>query len=196
MAHMGLAAGQATAVAPLLETLLRCSAGWLDRLNAAATLWRMTPTTAPSRIPWPPILLIAIVLAAVAMARLLPVSWPGVHDLPARVIGIGLGLSGLGLAGWAIQTLVKARTTVRPDRATSVLVTSGPFVRFRNPIYLADVLILLGLAELTKNIWLVIGAGLFAVLVTWLAILPEERHLEATFGDAYRAYKARSRRWV
>jgi protein-S-isoprenylcysteine O-methyltransferase Ste14 len=36
----------------------------------------------------------------------------------------------------------------------------------------------------------------FAVLVTWLAILPEERHLEERFGDAYRDYKARTRRWI
>jgi protein-S-isoprenylcysteine O-methyltransferase Ste14 len=42
----------------------------------------------------------------------------------------------------------------------------------------------------------VILAPVFAVLMTWLAILPEERHLEAKFGDAYRAYKARTRRWI
>ena len=78
----------------------------------------------------------------------------------------------------------------------TTLVTSGPFRRFRNPIYLADCLILLGLAELTKNVWFVIGAVVFAVLVTWLAILPEERHLERRFGEAYLDYKAKSRRWL
>ena len=57
-------------------------------------------------------------------------------------------------------------------------------------------MILLGLAELSHNIWLAILAPVFAVAVTWLAILPEERHLETRFGDAYRAYKARSRRWL
>ena len=57
-------------------------------------------------------------------------------------------------------------------------------------------MILLGLAEVTKNIWFAILAPLFAILVTWLAIIPEERHLEARFGDAYRSYKERSRRWI
>ena len=75
-----------------------------------------------------------------------------------------------------------------------MLVTDGPFRFRRNPIYLADILILLGLAELTKNIWIVILTPVFAVLMTWLAILPEERHLESRFGDAYRAYKERTRR--
>ena len=54
----------------------------------------------------------------------------------------------------------------------------------------------MGLAEVTKNIWFVIlGLG-FAVAVTWLSILPEERHLEARFGDDYRAYKDKTRRWI
>ena len=55
---------------------------------------------------------------------------------------------------------------------------------------------LLGVAEVTKNVWFVMGAAAFALLVTWLAILPEERHLEKRFGEAYRAYKAKSRRWL
>jgi protein-S-isoprenylcysteine O-methyltransferase Ste14 len=40
-------------------------------------------------------------------------------------------------------------------------------------------------------------AGLvFGVLVTVLQIVPEERHLEAQFGDAYLDYKVRTRRWI
>jgi protein-S-isoprenylcysteine O-methyltransferase Ste14 len=57
-------------------------------------------------------------------------------------------------------------------------------------------MILLSIAELTKNIWFALLALVYAGLVTWLAILPEERHLEAKFGDAYRAYKAATRRWI
>lgn len=154
------------------------------------------PTTRPSSIPWPPLLLAAAAAGAVAMGRVRPLGWPGVDDLAARTIGLGIGALGLLLAAWAIVTMARAGTAVRPDRGADVLVTSGPFQRFRNPIYLADTMILLGLAELTKNIWFAIFAVLFAILVTWLAILPDERHLEARFGEAYRAYKERSRRWI
>lgn len=154
------------------------------------------PTERPSAVPWPPLLLLGAVAGAVLLGRLLPIAWPGLDDRAARLVGLGIGAAGLLLAAWAILTLVRARTTVRPDRGASVLVTWGPFARFRNPIYLADVMILLGLAELTKNIWFVILAALFAILVTRLAILPEERHLEETFGDTWRAYKERSRRWI
>jgi protein-S-isoprenylcysteine O-methyltransferase Ste14 len=51
-------------------------------------------------------------------------------------------------------------------------------------------------AEVTKSIWFV-AAGLgFGLLVTLFQIIPEERHLEARFGDTYRDYKARTRRWI
>ncbi|MBX9683488.1 MAG: isoprenylcysteine carboxylmethyltransferase family protein [Hyphomicrobium sp.] len=162
----------------------------------------MTP--APSRpatdrantFPWPPVLLVALVAAGWVLERLIALPWPGTDDTPARIIGIGFGVIGVVLIAWAIVELRRAGTTVMPDQASSALVTRGPFARFRNPIYLGEVLLLLTTAELTKNLWFVAAAGAFAGLVTVLQIGPEERHLEARFGDAYRAYKAKSRRWI
>ena len=150
----------------------------------------------PTAFPWPPVLLAASAVAAWILGRLWPVPWPGLDDTPARIVGIGLGLAGLALMAWAGAALRRRRTTILPHKGAERLVTDGPFRYRRNPIYLADVLLLLGAAELTKNIWFVILAPLFAALVTWLAILPEERHLEARFGEAYRDYKARTRRWI
>lgn len=150
----------------------------------------------PSRVPWPPILIAATVIAALLLGAYAPLAWPGLDDWPARVVGIGLGVVGFALFFWAAFTLARHHTTVMPHKSSSALVTSGPFRWFRNPIYLGDVFIFLGLAEITKNVWFAILAPVFMGLVTWLAILPEERHLEARFGDAYRAYKAKTRRWI
>ncbi len=150
----------------------------------------------PSPFPWPPVLLTVTFVAAWSLARVWPLPWPGLDDRPARVIGWGLLIGGIALAVWAIATMMRAGAQVRPDRAATALVTHGPFRRFRNPIYLADTMLLLGLAEVTQNIWIAIFTPLFVIAITWLAILPEERHLEAKFGDAYRAYKAGSRRWL
>lgn len=150
----------------------------------------------PSSFPWPPALLVGSLASAICLGYLLPLPWPGLDDLAARIVGLGIGAGGVVLMIWAIWTMVQARTTLMPHAGAERLVTSGPFVRFRNPIYLADVMILLGIAELTKNIWFVVAAAAFGVLVTWLAIVPEERHLEARFGDDYRSYKQRSRRWI
>jgi len=150
----------------------------------------------PSTIPWPPLLLVSLAAAAWALGQAFPFAWPGQNDIAARVVGLTIGAGGLLLAAWSARTLHHAKTTIRPDRGADNLVTSGPYVRFRNPIYIADIMILLGVAELTKNIWFVVAAGAFGILVTWLAILPEERHLARRFGDAYRDYKSRSRRWL
>lgn len=150
----------------------------------------------PTRVPWPPILLVGVIAAAVLLGRFVPLDWPGIDDPPAHIIGYGFGLAGLALAAWAAFELWRAGTTLRPDVGASVLVTTGPFWRWRNPIYLGEVLFMLGLAEATHNVWFVVAAAAFGLLVTWLAILPEERHLEARFGEAWRAYKERSKRWI
>lgn len=150
----------------------------------------------PSAFPWPPVLWFGAMALAWAAQATWPLPWPGLDDWPARAVGWALGLGGLALITWAFVTLRGAGTTVLPDKGADVLVTTGPFWRFRNPIYLGHVMLMFGLAEATKNVWFALFALVHAVLVTALAIIPEERHLEARFGAAYRDYKARSRRWL
>jgi protein-S-isoprenylcysteine O-methyltransferase Ste14 len=149
----------------------------------------------PTPVPWPPILFAAAVAAAIILDRIYPLSWPGLDDRPARIAGYALGLAGAALSVWGILTLIRARTTVLPNKAVDHLVTEGAFRFRRNPIYMGEVFIFLGLAQVTYNIWLAIVAPVFAAAILLLAILPEERHLEARFGDEYREYKARTRRW-
>jgi protein-S-isoprenylcysteine O-methyltransferase Ste14 len=142
------------------------------------------------------VLLVGILFAAWALGWALPLAWPGTDDGGARAAGIVIGVAGVVLFVWAALTLRRHHTTILPDKGADHLVTDGPFRFRRNPIYIAHVMILFGVAELTKNIWFALLALVYALLVTWLAILPEERHLEAKFGDAYRAYKAATRRWI
>ena len=149
----------------------------------------------PSAIPWPAVLLAAALTAGALLGRFYPLPWPGLDDLAAQAIGYGLGAAGIVLVAWGLLTLYRAHTTVLPHKRVDRLVTHGPFRFRRNPIYMGEVLIFLGLAQLTGNIWLAIMAPLFAVAVLGLAIVPEERHLEARFGEAYLDYKARTRRW-
>ncbi len=151
------------------------------------------PADRPSRIPWPPILLLVCVLAALILQWQVPLPWPGLDDTPARIAGWGLCLAGLALVIWAILTLRQHATTIMPHESANVLVTTGPYAFRRNPIYLGDVLIFIGISVLTTNLWFAIMAVVFIPLVTWLAILPEERHLERRFGNEWHAYKDRTR---
>jgi len=149
----------------------------------------------PSRIAWPPLLIAAALATAILMGQLYPLPWPGLNDLPALIVGYGLGGLGLALAGWGLVTLHRANTTVLPHKEVKRLVTHGAFGFRRNPMYMGEVLIFLGLAQATGNVWMAIVAAPLALLLLVLAILPEERHLEARFGEEYLAYKARTRRW-
>jgi protein-S-isoprenylcysteine O-methyltransferase Ste14 len=149
----------------------------------------------PSAVPWPPVLIAAALALAMVLGRISPLAWPGLDDLPARIVGYGLGGAGIVLVAWGAYTLHAARTTMLPHKGASRLISSGPFRYRRNPIYMGEVLIFLGLAELTHNIWFAIVAPLFAIAILRLAILPEERHLEERFGQDYLDYKERTRRW-
>ncbi len=149
----------------------------------------------PSAVPWSAVLLAAALGAGVLLGRLYPLAWPGVDDLPAQVIGYAIGIAGIALVAWGLLTLQRAHTTVLPHKRVDRLVTHGAFRFRRNPIYMGEVLIFLGLAQATGNIWMAIMAPVFAVAALVLAILPEERHLEARFGEAYLDYKERTRRW-
>ena len=79
------------------------------------------------------------------------------------------------------------RANILPHRAATTLVTSGPFALSRNPIYLGNTLLLAGAGVMFGNVWFLLGAIGSAWLVTVLAIRREEAHLEARFGEAWRA---------
>ena len=63
-------------------------------------------------------------------------------------------------------------------------------------MYLGFVLILFGLSLLLGSISPYIVVMVFAILMDVVFIRVEERMLEAKFGDAWKAYKSKVRRWI
>jgi len=87
-------------------------------------------------------------------------------------------------------------TNVRPDQPSLAIVTDGPFRFSRNPMYLATTGLYLGLTLLVNTAWPLILLSPMLLVLHWGVIRREERYLEAKFGEPYRAYKSRVRRWV
>mgnify|MGYP001175622802 CR=1 FL=1 len=157
----------------------------------------MSTLPPPNRIPWPPIITLAGIVLAVAAQYFLPLPWfTGFLGEFLFMLGILMIAGSLGLAIHALLTIRRHDTTVMPHRSADHLVTEGPFRFSRNPIYVGDVGVTLGLGFALGNLWMFAAAIATGILINRLAILREERHLENAFGHAYRNYRKKVRRWI
>lgn len=156
-----------------------------------------SPEQAPSRIAWPPILYLAAIAASIVLHLLVPLPWFG-SPLADLLFAAGwlLVLAAVFLEVAAIRTLHRSGTTIRLDRRAEHLVTSGPYALSRNPIYLGNTAIMIGVGFITGIIWFLILAFLAAFATQKLAIEAEEQHLALRFGKKYRDYQKKVRRWV
>lgn len=137
-----------------------------------------------------------LVLIAAALVSHWWMPWP-LPAVPYRVwTGAGLIAAALLLVAWAILEMRAKNTSPLPWKETTALVIYGPFRFTRNPIYLADVIIMAGLALVLGTTWLLITAALAVPLARILVIQHEEKDLEALFGDEWRTYAAKVRRWI
>lgn len=110
----------------------------------------------------------------------------------------GLVLLGLGavLMVWSIRHMARAMTTVIPHLEPQHLVTDGPFGFSRNPIYLADALMLTGFIFLLGSlVALPVVAG-FCVLIEIRFIRAEEARLLEGFAEGYAKWSTKTRRWL
>jgi len=109
-----------------------------------------------------------------------------------------LWVSGLALIAVAVLTLYLGGTTLdsRFPEKTDRLITQGVYGYSRNPVCLGLLLLLSGWGLYLDSFYALPGLLLFFGLVTWLQVLPEEGALRARFGDSYRDYCRRVRRWL
>lgn len=146
----------------------------------------------------PPLLPLAGVLLGVGLERLWPIA-PGI-ELPAPVrYGVGWAIVGgafLGLGVWSVVLFRRSGQSEIPWKPTPSIVERGPYRLTRNPMYLQMILICVGLSLLLETWWVLLLTPLVAWALQRFAILPEEAYLERKFGDRYRAYKRRVRRWL
>jgi protein-S-isoprenylcysteine O-methyltransferase Ste14 len=140
-----------------------------------------------------------LVLAGIAcwsvdrMDTVLSFTWPFQGVLSALLLLIGVAVALMG-----VMSFRQARTTVDPryPQQATTLVTHGVYRWTRNPMYLGMFLVLFA--------WgLYLGSGLsFLVLIVFVTymtrfqIIPEERSMSLSFGEAYTEYQRSVRRWL
>ena len=144
-------------------------------------------------LDYPPVWLVAFLGLGWAQVALMPAQGPGAWP---GWLGGALILAGVALMLAAVPQFARAGTTVVPHRAPSALVTGGVYRLSRNPIYLADVLLLAGFF-LRWEAWLsLLLVPVFVWVLEVRFIRPEEARLHRAFGDDFSAYCARVRRWI
>jgi protein-S-isoprenylcysteine O-methyltransferase Ste14 len=154
------------------------------------------PSDAAAVRVFPPAVPLLTILIGVALNRLCPFKLK-LSDLSRYGMGgaiIGVAVLGLGL--WSVIPLRRTGQSENPWTPTTEIVTRGPYRFTRNPLYLQMVLGCIGFAVLLRNIWILLLTPLCVWALQVLAILPEEAYLERKFGEGYRSYKYRVRRWL
>jgi protein-S-isoprenylcysteine O-methyltransferase Ste14 len=144
---------------------------------------------------------LGIVAGDIILGLLLRWAWPlplvaESYRHPVRLVGIALGVLWLALAIWSVRTFRKAGTSPNPTAPSKAIATDGPYRFTRNPMYVGMMCLMIGLALTLNSVALLLTAVVAWFLLRYAVIAPEERYLEAKFGQAYTDYKARVRRWI
>jgi protein-S-isoprenylcysteine O-methyltransferase Ste14 len=146
------------------------------------------------RIIYPPIWLLFGLIAIFIINAYYP--GPRFTSPAAQVFGGVLIVIALCLLLFANGRFSRAGTGVIPFRNVSALVTDGIYRYTRNPMYLGMAAILLGTAITVGASIALLVAPLFAAIIEWRFIRPEEAMLRGLFPEEYPAYCARVRRWI
>lgn len=156
---------------------------------------RLLPDGTPDHpdLPYkPPLAFLAALLLGVVVHRSWPRSARPDGWLP---LGVTIVLLGVALLVWAKVAFDAKHTPLEPWKATKAIVDDGPFAYSRNPVYIGFGIIQVGIGVWSDRLAIVLLTAV-PMLLTALVIVPrEERYLQRKFGDEYRAYCSRVRRW-
>jgi protein-S-isoprenylcysteine O-methyltransferase Ste14 len=150
--------------------------------------------SATARRVLPPVWLVLALAASFALDRW----WPIVRLLqaPWKHLGYVPLVFGALLAVTAAGAFRRAGTPVVPFERSTMLVTGGWYRLTRNPMYLGLTLVLAGVAMIDGTLGAFLPVPLFVAIIHFRFIRAEERFLEDIFGEQYRLYRARVRRWL
>ena len=154
-----------------------------------------SPDHAGVRFP-PPLVFLGLLLLGFAAERLAGGLSFGLGRPTLAILGAMLVLAGLAPILAAIGGFRRAGTRPEPWEPSSAIVTGGVYRFTRNPMYLGMALIHAGLAVAFDGPLALATLPIAVAIIRTQVIAREERYLEDRFGDAYRAYKERVRRWL
>jgi protein-S-isoprenylcysteine O-methyltransferase Ste14 len=145
----------------------------------------------------PPFLFLTGLILGLVLDRMLPLplTLPEVA-LTRWMAGGVLIVLGAVIFAASVRNFSRAATPVPSTRPVRTLVTTGIHGWSRNPIYIGMFLVYAGVGIAARSPWMLILTLPLAITIRYGVVAREETSLERRFGDAYRNYKARVRRWL
>ncbi len=151
-------------------------------------------TDAPEVITFPSVIFATFLIIGLVTDRAL------IHTLEfyghPHPIGWSFIILGILLFCWSCIHFIKAKTFIDIRKSTTKLITQGPYKFSRNPMYLSNALLYLGVAIVfgqTVTLGCIIPC---LIVLHYYTIVKEEQYLESKFGKIYLSYRQRVRRWV
>ncbi len=142
----------------------------------------------------PPLIFLILLLAAYGVQQFWPISIGSSSGI--KYLGLGIVMFGIGIVILVGRSFKSAKTNIEPWKPTTNIISTGIFAYSRNPIYAAFCLVPIGIGVFLNSFWILISFIPSAVLVYTIAIRKEEVYLEKKFGEEYKHYKNKVRRWL
>jgi len=132
-------------------------------------------------------------------AYLINPAWMAWSSVPLptwlRWMGMPVFALAIGLLAWTLRSLGTNLTDTVVTRREHTLVTHGPYRWIRHPFYDAMALVILAIALIAAN-WFVLVAGVVAFGLLAIRVTTEEAKLGERFGEEYRVYRERTGRFL
>jgi protein-S-isoprenylcysteine O-methyltransferase Ste14 len=128
--------------------------------------------------------------------------WPGALawtqvpvPLALRWVAFGVAAAAVVFTFWIFRTLGHNVTRTVRARDGATLVTTGPYRFVRHPLYVNGALAFAAISGMTRSWWFVAWVVPALVLLA-IRTRQEETHLASRFADQWRAYAARTGRFL
>ncbi len=151
-------------------------------------------TSGPGVMFPPPLVFLIMMLAAYAIHRVWPAGTGTSSEI--RYVGVVIAISGIYMIVWVSRTFRRAKTNIQPWKPTTKVISTGFYAYSRNPVYVGFCFVPVGIGVFLNNFWILVSFIPSAIIVYFIAICKEEAYLEEKFGEAYKDYKSKVRRWL
>jgi len=137
----------------------------------------------------------SLILLSLIIEYLSPSSF-AINRQVSLTLGVILLLLAIIIIAKAQIELKRFGQKSQPGQETTKLITTRIFKLSRNPIYLGMALVAPAMSFFIDSLWTLLAGLLVIILFKYLLILPEEKYLLHKFGDEYKTYTKKVRRWL